>query len=144
MSIDKQQAREVIANLLAKALVAIVKLIKTKLIPAAYSRYCKYLQKGADRIIERTNKAIDDLATAKSDKKRVKLLYGLKLMKETMSTLGEALTLAAEHVTNCVDFTEIEAPAKESTKTVIKELDKLACADDEPSFECGPDGCEIA
>lgn len=144
MDMDKQQIRAAISALLAKALVAIVKLVKTKLIPRANERYCKYLQKGADKIIEKANKSIDDLETAQSTKKRIKLLYGLKLMSETMATIGEALTTASTHIIESVDFTEIDAPEKDEAKTVIKELDKLACAPDEPEFGCGPDGCEIA
>ena len=140
---QKQQVRAAISALLAKALIAIVKLVKTKLIPKANERYCKYLQKGAENIIEKTNKSIDELEKAKSTKKRVKLLYGLKLMSETMATIGEALTTASTHIVESVDFSEIDAPAKEEAKAVVEELDVLANANDE-SFGCGPDGCEIA
>lgn len=143
MEIDKTQVRAAVSTLLGKALVAIVKLVKTKLIPRANERYCKYLQKGADKIIEKANKSIDDLEKAQSTKKRIKLLYGLRLISETMSTIGEALTIASTHIIESVDFTEIDTPEKEEAKTVIKELDTLACATDEPSFGCGPDGCEI-
>lgn len=140
---QKQQVRAAISALLAKALIAIIKLVKTKLIPKANERYCKYLQKGAENIIEKTNKSIDELEKAKSTKKRVKLLYGLKLMSETMATIGEALTTASTHIVESVDFSEIDAPAKEEAKAVVEELDVLANAGDE-SFGCGPDGCEIA
>lgn len=142
----KQQVRAAIATLLAKALAAIVKLVKTKLVPKANERYCKYLQKGADKIIERSNKVVDDLEEAKSTKKRIKLLYGLKLMAETMSTIGEALTTASTHIIESVDFTEIDAPEEDEAKTVIEELDKLANSDVDVDTNsgCGPDGCEIA
>lgn len=141
---DKQQIRAAISALLAKALVAIAKLVKTKLVPKANERYCKYLQKGANKIIERANKTIDDLEKAQSTKKRIKLLYGLKLMSETMTTIGEALTTASTHIIESVDFTEIDAPEKEEAKEVIEELDTLACGADPASLECGPDGCDIA
>ena len=77
--------------------------------------------------------------TATTTKKRIKYLYGLKLMSETMSTIGEALTTAATHIIDEVDFTEIDAPDGEDAKKAIEELDTLANAAD-----CGPDGCDIA
>lgn len=141
MSIEKAQVRAVVSSLLAKALVAVVQLIKTRLLPKATERYCKSLQKFADKLIGAINKSVDKVGAITDSKKLIRELFVLDLAAITMENVGKALLTSAEHIKSAVNFAPLHAESE--TKT---ELIALATAeDDEEDFGCcGPDGCEIA
>lgn len=140
--------KAVISQLLTKALSAIVKLVRTKLLPKVTERYCKSLQKGADKIAKKADELIEKIPTVKTTKKLVATLYGLRLIQETAQHIGEALTLVAHNIEATVDFSPIDTPDEDAAKEV-EELNLLAMTpsadEDTDDFGgCGPDGCEIA
>ena len=141
---DKQTVRTVIAQLLSKALTAVVKIVRTKLLPRIFSRYCKTLQSTAEKLVERANALVDKVPSITDTKKLVRTLYVLKLVQEATSTVGKALTALAESIETNVDFSLIESPETDEVATEIANLEVIANAGpDEPFGGCGPDGCEI-
>ena len=141
---DKQAIRMVISQLLAKALSAVVKIVRTKLLPKVVSRYCKILQNTAAKLAERANALIDKVPTIKDTKKLVGTLYVLKLVQEATSTVGKALVTLAESIETHVDFSIIDQPTSDEIASEVATLEVIANADtDEPFGGCGPDGCEI-
>ena len=143
---DKQTARTIISQLLAKALTAIIKIVKTKLLPKAMERYCKSLQKFAEKLAEKTNQLIDKIPTITDVKKLTGTLYVLRLVQETANTVGEALKTLAHSIETNVDFSIIDDPKTDEVASAVQELDVIANAvtDVDLQGNCGPDGCEIA
>lgn len=142
---DKQEAKLLISQLLSKALVAIIKMIRVKILPKATERYCKNLQKFADKLVKKANELVDKVPTIKETKKLVGTLYVLRLIKETSVTVGRALIELANHIETSVDFGIIEVPESDEIAETVKELDTLANADTDVDFTggCGEDGCAI-
>lgn len=138
---SKDAIRKVIAQVLAKALAAIGKLIKTKVLPKATEKYCENLHKFTKKLGEKTDKMIDSIVSIKDTKKLVGTLFALKLVKETTVSIADALKSIATQIETEVDFSPLEAPETDEVASVVAELEVLANAGDEG---CGPDGCEIA
>lgn len=138
---DKQTARAVISQLLSKALVAVIKLIRTKVLPQVMNRYCKTLQKTAEKLTGKANALIDKVPKIKDTKKLVRTLYVLRLIQEATATVGKALTTLSETIETHVDFTLIDNPENDDIASEVATLEVLANADTEGG--CGPDGCEI-
>lgn len=139
----KKETKEVIKNLLggliAKGAIALAKLIRSKLLPRAEEKYCKVLQVATEKI---ANKVVDRVANLKTEtdtKKRVRDLYLLKLIKDTLLTVSTSLLETANFICDNVDFKELDDPS-EDTLVALAEIPG-ALENDEDG--CGPDGCEI-
>lgn len=141
MSAKSQAVRAAITQLLAKALVSIGKLIKTKLMPKVMERYCKNLHKFTEKLSAKTTTMIDSIVSIKDTKKLIATLYILRLVEETTNSVGEALKTLSKHIATDVDFSAIDNPKTDEAATAVAEIELLANAAD---GECGEDGCEIA
>lgn len=141
---DKQTVKTVISQLLGKALQAVVKIVRTKLLPKIVNRYCKILQNTTEKLVERVDALIDKVPSIKNTKKLVGTLYVLRLVQETTSTVGKALITLADMIGSQVDFSVIDEPKTDEIASEVASLEIIANADaDEPFGGCGPDGCEI-
>lgn len=141
---DKQTVKTVISQLLGKALQAVVKIIRTKLLPKVVNRYCKALQSTTEKLVERVDILIDKIPSITDAKKLVRALYVLRLVQETTSTVGKALITLADMIGSQVDFSVIDEPKTDEIASEVASLEVIANADtDEPFGGCGPDGCEI-
>lgn len=134
----KAALKELLKRLISKGAAALAKLIKSKLLPKAEEKYCKVLQGVTDKL---TNKAIDriaDLVKETDPKKRVRDLYLLKLIKETLTSVSMSLSETANYINENVDFKEIEEP----TEDALVALAEIPGALDNEDG-CGPNGCEV-
>ena len=135
----KAAIKEVLGGLIAKGLQALVKLVKSKLLPKAEEKYCKALQATTEKI---TNKAVDRIAELNEEtdvKKRIRYLYLLKLVKNALDALSESLVETVKYIEENVDFKELEEPSEEA---LVALADIPGALDNDG--ECGPDGCEVA
>ena len=131
--------KEILVSLIAKGTVALAKLIKSKLLPKAEEKYCKVLQAVTEKITNRTAERIAELLKETDIKKRVRYLYLLKLVRETLDAVSVSLAQTVEYIKEHVDFSEIEEPTEEA---LVALADIPGALDNDGG--CGPDGCEIA
>ena len=131
--------KEILVSLIAKGTVALAKLIKSKLLPKAEEKYCKVLQAVTEKITNRTAERIAELLKETDIKKRVRYLYLLKLVRETLDAVSVSLAQTVDYIKEHVDFSEIEEPTEEA---LVALADIPGALDNEGG--CGPDGCEIA
>ena len=131
--------KEILAGLIAKGTIALAKLIKSKLLPKAEEKYCKALQAVTEKITNRTAERIAELLKETDTKKRVRYLYLLKLVRETLNAVSVSLAQTVDYIKEHVDFSEIEEPTEEA---LVALADIPGALDNEGG--CGPDGCEIA
>lgn len=131
--------KEILASLIAKGTIALAKLIKSKLLPKAEEKYCKALQAVTEKITNRTAERIAELLKETDTKKRVRYLYLLKLVRETLNAVSVSLAQTVDYIKEHVDFSEIEEPTEEA---LVALADIPGALDNEGG--CGPDGCEIA
>jgi len=135
----KKALKELIKELIAKGTAALTKLIRSKLLPKTEEKYCKVLQAVSEKIADKTAKRIADLSEETNPKKRIKDLYILKLIFDTLEAVSSSLGTTAEYIKENVDFSELDAPTEE----VLVALAEIPGALDNDGG-CGPDGCEIA
>lgn len=138
MGKDKKLLKEILGGLIAKGIAAVAKLVKSKLLPKAEEKYCKVLQAATEKIADKVATRVADLKTAEG-KKRIKDLYLLKLIYDTLNATSESLVATAQFIKDNVDFSEIEEPTEEALVALAEVPGAL-----ENDGECGPDGCEIA
>lgn len=138
MGKDKKVLKEILGGLIAKGIVAVAKLIKSKLLPKAEEKYCKVLQGVTEKVANKVAVRISDLKTAEGSK-RVKDLYLLKLILDTLDATSESLVATAQFIRDNVDFKELDDPSEEALVALAEIPGAL-----ENDGECGPDGCEIA
>lgn len=131
--------KEILVSLIAKGTVALAKLIKSKLLPKAEEKYCKVLQAVTEKITNRTAERIAELLKETDIKKRVRYLYLLKLVRETLDAVSVSLAQTVDYIKEHVDFSEIEEPTEEA---LVALADIPGALDNDGG--CGPDGCEIA
>lgn len=131
--------KEILTSLIAKGTVALAKLIKSKLLPKAEEKYCKVLQAVTEKITNRTAERIAELLKETDIKKRVRYLYLLKLVRETLDAVSVSLAQTVDYIKEHVDFSEIEEPTEEA---LVALADIPGALDNDGG--CGPDGCEIA
>lgn len=131
--------KEILTSLIAKGTVALAKLIKSKLLPKAEEKYCKVLQAVTEKITNRTAERIAELLKETDIKKRVRYLYLLKLVRETLDAVSVSLAQTVYYIKEHVDFSEIEEPTEEA---LVALADIPGALDNDGG--CGPDGCEIA
>ena len=131
--------KEILVSLIAKGTVALAKLIKSKLLPKAEEKYCKVLQVVTEKITNRTAERIAELLKETDIKKRVRYLYLLKLVRETLDAVSVSLAQTVDYIKEHVDFSEIEEPTEEA---LVALADIPGALDNDGG--CGPDGCEIA
>ena len=131
--------KEILVSLIAKGTVALAKLIKSKLLPKAEEKYCKVLQAVTEKITNRTAERIAELLKETGIKKRVRYLYLLKLVRETLDAVSVSLAQTVDYIKEHVDFSEIEEPTEEA---LVALADIPGALDNDGG--CGPDGCEIA
>lgn len=131
--------KEILVSLIAKGTVALAKLIKSKLLPKAEEKYCKVLQAVTEKITNRTAERIAELLKETDIKKRVRYLYLLKLVRETLDAVSVSLAQTVDYIKEHVDFNEIEEPTEEA---LVALADIPGALDNDGG--CGPDGCEIA
>ena len=131
--------KEILVSLIAKGTVALAKLIKSKLLPKAEEKYCKVLQAVTEKITNRTAERIAELLKEPDIKKRVRYLYLLKLVRETLDAVSVSLAQTVDYIKEHVDFSEIEEPTEEA---LVALADIPGALDNDGG--CGPDGCEIA
>jgi CTP synthase (UTP-ammonia lyase) len=143
VKITKENLRIIIAKLLAKALTAVIKIVRVKILPRVTERYCKSLQKGAEKLANKTQELIDKIPNITDTKKKIGLLYVLKLVRESVYSVGTALTTLATQIDHEVDFSPIEEKVMEpEVVETLAMLETTAAGDNLGG--CGPDGCEIA
>ena len=131
--------KEILVSLIAKGTVALAKLIKSKLLPKAEEKYCRVLQAVTEKITNRTAERIAELLKETDIKKRVRYLYLLKLVRETLDAVSVSLAQTVDYIKEHVDFSEIEEPTEEA---LVALADIPGALDNDGG--CGPDGCEIA
>lgn len=134
----KTKIKEILKALITKGATALVKLIRTKLLPKAEEKYCKALQDAADKITDKAVDRVEDLTEETDKKKRVRNLYLLKLILETLSAVSETLVETINYIRENVDFKELDE-SNEETLVALAEIPGAL----ENDGECGPDGCEI-
>ncbi len=134
----KTKIKEILKALITKGATALVKLIRTKLLPKAEEKYCKALQDAADKITDKAVDRVEDLTEETDKKKRVRNLYLLKLILETLSAVSETLVETTNYIRENVDFKELDE-SNEETLVALAEIPGAL----ENDGECGPDGCEI-
>lgn len=149
---DKSTVSAVVKALLKKALSAIANLVRTKLLPRAVARAAKHLQDASEALIVKADALIISMNEETDEKKKLKKVYSLHLLKDTMGAVGALLTKASKHISDTVDFSTIE---KETAKSVLgdiideaktanaddEEYNKLVASVDQP--HCDEDGCTI-
>ena len=131
--------KEILVSLIAKGTVALAKLIKSKLLPKAQEKYRKVLQAVTEKTTNRTAERIAELLKETDIKKRVRYLYLLKLVRETLDAVSVSLAQTVDYIKEHVDFSEIEEPTEEA---LVAFADIPGALDNDGG--CGPDGCEIA
>lgn len=139
LDVTKATLKEILSGFIAKGAIALTKLIKSKLLPKAEERYCRALKATADKITNKTADRIAKLAKEEDKKKRVAILYLLKLISDTLVAVSESLTTTANYVKENVDFKELEDPSEEA----LVALAEIPGALDNDGG-CGANGCEIA
>lgn len=140
MSDKKQKIGAIVAAALKLAVSALAKLIRSKLLPKAQEKYCKVLQATSEKIIEGAGDIAAAIASEEDTTKKIRRLYLLNLVIQTMDSVAETLRLAGDHLRETVDFTPIINP-DENAKIALADIPD-AFADNDGC--CGPDGCTIA
>lgn len=146
----KETLRAAVKTLLTQALAAVAKLVRTKLLPRAIARACKHLQDASEALILKADSLIASVTSEEDESKRIKKLYMLALIKNTIRAVGKLLTASADHIDSKVDFDEIEN--SEAAK-VIKEAKEKAKAKEDTEYDeliaevntphCDDDGCTV-
>lgn len=141
----KQAIKAAVAELLRKAAVAVFNLVKSKLFKRAEAKYCKTLNDVTEKMVKKSDKLLNNTKGKELTAKKIKNLYALKLLADTMATVGEVLTTAAKHINDEADFSEVIDVDLEDVETEAADekyealIASVAVVED----ECGPDGCNI-
>ena len=106
--------KDLLGGLIAKGAKALAKLIKSKLLPKAEEKYCRALQGTTAKITNKVADRITDLKEETDSKKRIRDLYLLKLIDETLDAVSASLSETANYIKENVDFSELEKPSEET------------------------------
>lgn len=139
MGIDFSAIKDKIKNFLAKGVASVAKLLLSKLLPKAEEKYCEMLTESAQKITEKVFDKVEDFENETNTTKKIRNLYILRLLRETLEHVGNMLLTSAEYIANNVDFTPLTNPSDEE-KIALAEIPGAVDSDG----GCGEDGCEIA
>lgn len=146
----KVKIKSLVAEAIKKGILAVGKLIKTKLLPKAEEKYCKVLQATSEKLIDKVSDLVEDLADEQDTKKRARKMYLLQLCVNTMEAIAETFDKALETIREVVDFGEIDnddakveiaAAVEEAGGKIVDDYDNYVASLDTGC--CGPDGCQI-
>lgn len=143
------EIKSLVKEALKKGVLAVAKLVKTKLFPKAEEKYCRALQATSEKLINKASKLVKNILEEKDEKKKTRELFVLQLCVNTMEAIHEAFGTALDTIKATVSFVPLmttegqqviaEAVADAGGK-VEEEYDNYIASLD---TGCGPDGCEI-
>ena len=138
MGIDFSKIKDTIKEFLAKGVSSVAKLLLSKLLPKPEEKYCEMLTESAQKISEKVFDKVEELENEDDAKKKIRNLYLLELLRETLEHVGGMLTTSADYIKNNVDFTPLTNPTEEE-KVALAEIPGAL----NTTGTCGEDGCEI-
>lgn len=146
----KVKIKSLVAEAIKKGILAVGKLIKTKLLPKAEEKYCRVLQATSEKLIDKVSDLVEDIAEENDTKKRTRKLYLLQLCVNTMEAIAETFDKALETIKEVIDFTEIDTDEAKTEIAVAVEEAGGKIEEDYDNYVaslntsgCGPDGCNI-
>ena len=137
---SKGKLKEIIRELLKRGAQALVKLVKSKLLPRAEEKYCEALQATADKLSDKAIDRVEELNNETDNAKKIKKVYLLKLIAQALEAVDKTIDETVKYIRENVDFGILENPSEE---TLVALAEIPGALDNDEEGGCGPDGCEI-